>query len=293
MRGITMSLVQYEIEELSSFDDFAEAVTDLVGTTNDSSLVVFPELVTLGLATMHAGWTEEPRQVSFARVAEHTDAYLDLFSSLARANGQTIVGGSHLVGAPGGDLLNVGHVFQPDGSILRHVKTHIFPGEAEWHTIEGDLVDTVVDVGGVEVGLMICYESEVPEVASVLTRKGAELLVVPSFTFFEVGFNRVRSCLAARCIENQVYAAHCSTFSAGFGPMAPGYARSSVLGPCDEGTPVDGVFAEAAANRQEVLTCTLDLDLLSRLRAEGAAPTLADRARRGAMYRDHLEHLLP
>jgi predicted amidohydrolase len=289
---LTVSAVQFEVRELTSFDDFADDALAAVKEAAGSQIVVLPELTTLGLASIAEGWREEDPAVSFARLPEYTDDYVALFTAMARDNGQVIAAGSHLVDDSPRGLLNVAHVFFPDGQVLRRVKTHIFPGESAWRTGEGDVLDTF-EVDGVTVAVMVCYEAEVPEVATILARQSADVLLVPSYTFTESGFNRVRTCLAARCIENQVYAVHCSTFGTGEATLAPGWARSSALGPCDAGLPADGVLAEAPANEPAVLTHRFDLELLRELRENGHAPTVRDRARRADVYRRYGDLLWP
>lgn len=290
-RTLSVSAVQFEIEEMSSFDDFGHAATLAVEST-DTQVVMFPELTTLGLASIHPGWRDEDPAISFARIPEYTDRYRSMFAELAKKRDQVIVGGSHLVSDGPGRLLNIGHVFFPDGRLLTHTKTHIFPGERAWNTFEGDTVQTFT-VDGTTVGFLICYEAEVPEISTILTRAGAEVLLVPSYTFYESGFHRVRKTLAARCIENQVYAMHCSTYSVGTASLASAWAKSSALAPCDVGMPVDGVLAEAPQNVPTVLSNTFDLDLLEQVRSSGVAPTLHDRSRKQAMYADYAHFLWP
>jgi predicted amidohydrolase len=211
----------------------------------------------------------------------------------ARQRGQVILAGSHLVRNDAGDLLNVAHLFTPTGQMYTHEKTHIFPAEAEWGTGEGSTLEPI-DLGNVTVGIAICYEAEVPEVATVLARRGAELLLSPSYTFTEAGFYRVRHCLAARCIENQVYAVHAPVTGNVGAPLSPGWARASVLGPCDAGFPANGVFTEAPENVESVIRATLDLDALAENRRSGAATTFEDRKRRSALYRNSFhDELLP
>jgi predicted amidohydrolase len=143
---------------------------------------------------------------------------------------------------------------------------------------------TVLDLGVAIVGVNNCYENEIPECSEVLTEQGVELILAPSFTFTEHGFWRVRHCAAARCIENQVYAVHCSTGARPAGPLPGGWAQSSILSPCDAAWPANGVLAEAEPNQEQVVRATLDLDALHQNRETGAAPTYRDRRRRAEIY---------
>lgn len=289
-RSVTVSAVQFEMRQLDGFDAFAAQIRGLIEQTDGSDIVVFPELVTEPLFTAKPGWQSDSIS-ELGRISEYTDDYRGLFMELARARGQNILAGTHLV-RKGDQLLNTAFLFTPDGTEYRHEKTHIFPAEAEWGTGEGDLLEPI-DLGAVTVGIAVCYEAEIPEVSTVLSRRGAELLLIPSYTFTEAGFYRVRHTAAARCIENQVYAAHAPIAGFAGAPLSPGWARASILSPCDLGFPANGVVAEARTNVEDVITATLDLDLLAENRKTGAATTFHDRQRRNPLYRSFTTDLLP
>ncbi len=280
---LDVAAVQFEVRPLAGEDDFRAQVDACLDQARDAQLVVFPELMTTGFGTLAGGWRDRAPAAYFAEVPAHTDLYLDAFARAARERGQTILGGSHLLPAPDG-LRNVAHLFRPDGEIVRHEKTLLFPAERIRHTVEGDLLTTAV-VDGVTVGFATCYEAEIPEVTTELVARGADVLLVPSFTFTAAGFHRVRHCAAARCVENQVFAVHASTWASGMEPATTAFARSSVLAPCDVGFPPDGVLAEADENVGDVITARLDLAAMRTARLEGAAPTWSDRHRRADLFR--------
>lgn len=314
---LTVAAVQSELREVDGFPDFAEQMRGLLERTDGARLVVLPELCTASLFTARSGWREEP-VARLGRIADYTDDYCALFAELARERGQVIIAGSHLIRAAEGDgsgsisgsgsgpvdsadtaytaetggVRNTAFVFFPDGSVVRHTKTHIFPAESQWGTLEGDRLAPFW-VGEFGVGVSICYETEIPEIPTVLARQGADLVVSPSYTFTEAGFWRVRHCAQARAIENQVYVLHCPTVGDPGGPISPGWGRASVLSPCDTGFPANGVLAEAAANTEDVVTARLDLAALRENRRSGAATTQADRSRRADMYREYAGELLP
>jgi predicted amidohydrolase len=289
-RTLTVAAAQFEIREVRGFDEFAAQVAALLDRAPEADVVVLPELLTEALFTIEDGWRDHP-VAALGRIADHTDAYRTWFRERAVTTGQAILAGSHLV-RDGDRLLNTAHLFLPDGTLVTHAKTHIFPAEADWDTGEGDSF-TVAEINGVPVGIAVCYEAEIPEVTTILARRGAEVLLVPSYTFTEAGFYRVRHCTAARCIENQVYAVHCPTYAVGGGAIGPGWARASVLSPCDAGFPSDGVLAEAKENVEDVVVATLDLELLAENRLTGAATTHHDRRRRAPLYARHRAELLP
>ncbi len=289
-RTLTVSAVQFQLRPVASFEDFARQATGLLDQAPSSDVVVFPELFTEGLFAIQPRWQNEST-AQLVRIADYADAYRTLFGSAARSRGQAIVAGSTLEYTADG-VENVSYTFLPDGSEHRHVKSHIFPAEADWQTVEGSSLATF-SVAGVTAAVAICYEAEIPEVTTILSRMGAEIIFCPSYTFTEAGFWRVRHCAAARCIENQIYMVHCSTTGNVGEPLSPGWARSSILSPCDLAFPANGVIAEATTNVQQVITATVDFDLLHENRKSGAATTFTDRQRRAPMYRNYAPLLIP
>lgn len=288
---LRVAAVQFDLEPVARWADFADRVARRLDEAATADVVVFGECMTSGLAGTQPGWDERPAREAFAAVAGFTADYEAFFAAEAAARGQVIMAGSHFVEGPGG-LLNVAHIFTPEGKVQRHIKSHLFPAEWDYLSGEGEEI-TCVEVAGVTCGVLVCYEAEVPELATIYGRLGAELLLCPSYTFTVAGYYRVRNTLAARCIENQVYAVHCPVVGIGRGPISPAVGRASALGPCEQGLPDDGVLALGPQDTEGVMTVDFDLALLRELRHNGAAPTVRDRARKHAMYKRYAGQLWP
>jgi predicted amidohydrolase len=281
MRKIKISAVQYAINPIKSFDDFAAQVTQGVEKARGSDFVVFPELFTLQLITTFPGFQNFPLS-DLDKITEYTDRYMDLFQRLSVENKIYIIAGSHL--RKGGvHNHNTCHVFGPDGTLFQHQKSHLFPVERGINIHEGNSLE-VLELENVKLGVAICYEAEIPECTRILSLKGAEIVFCPSFTFSEHGFWRVRHCCQARCIENQIYMVHCCTIGDLNIPGLVGWGQSSILSPCDDPWTANGVVAEAEVNKEMVVTGEVDLDEIYVNREEGAAPTFRDRGRRAEMY---------
>lgn len=288
-REVTISACQYLVQPIRGFEDMAGRVRALLDKAAGSDIAVFPELFTIELFTTLRDWQKRPI-AELVLIDGFTDAYLDLFRTEARRRGQFIVGGSHLQKV-GDRYENIGHLFGPDGEHFQHTKTHIFPAEANWSTSEGDRMETY-QLPFAKVGFNICYEAEIPECSATLAEQGAEIVLCPSATFTEQGFWRVRHCAQSRCIENQIYWVHSCLGGQPGAPLPNGWARSSVLGPCDLAwkNPA-GIIAEAQANVETVATGTVNLDLLYENRASGAATTFKDRRRQAHLYRSWPSHI--
>ena len=133
------------------------------------------------------------------------------------------------------------------------------------------------DVG--KVGVLICYDSEFPELGRLLADQGMQILIVPYLTDTQNAYMRVRHCSQSRAIENECYVA--ITGSVGNLPQVENmdlqYSQSAVLTPCDFAFPSNGVKAEATPNTEMVLIADLDMELLSELHYHGAVRNLRDR----------------
>ncbi|QGR34828.1 amidohydrolase [Salmonella enterica] len=289
-REITVSACQYVINEITIFTDFANKVRAFLDKSKGSDLVIFPELFTIELFTTLKNWRQQPIS-ELVLIEQFTADYKELFHQEAKKRRQFIVSGSHLEMVTPGHYENIAHIWGPDDEHYCHTKTHIFPAESDWFTQEGEKM-TVFQLPFGTVGFNICYETEIPECASSLAEQGVELILTPSATFTEQGFWRVRHCAQSRCIENQVYLVHCCLGGQTGGPLPNGWARSSLLGPCD--LPWEnpaGIIAEAPTNQPAVITGKINLDLLYENRERGAATTFKDRRRKSKLYRLWPSHI--
>ena len=127
----------------------------------------------------------------------------------------------------------------------------------------GEPTPAVVEVGGVKVGLMTCYDLRFPELARLLVDAGAELLVVPAaWVAGERKVEHWRTLLRARAIENTVYVAAA-------GQPAPRYSGHSMLV-----DPLGDVLAEAG-DEAGLVAGVVDLARLAEARRTN--PSLANR----------------
>jgi predicted amidohydrolase len=282
-RLVRVTLCQLLTRAVRDFGEYKSHVLSLLNQCADADLVIFPEYATLELFTVSPDWQSRTFSNLGEELDQFTDDYRELFRTEAKARGQFILAGTHIMRLNEG-IYNVAHLFEPNGTLHLHAKTHIFPGEREWRSCEGNKMD-VITLPLATVGLNVCYELEIPECTKTLVDKGVQIVLSPSATFSEAGFWRVRHCAQARAIENQIYVAHCSIGGNLGAPMPNAWARSSVVGPCDFAwTNPAGVIAEADANVEQVIAASLDLDRLAENRISGSATTFKDRRRRADVY---------
>lgn len=271
-----VSAVQYHLHTIQNFAEFEEQVTHYVKTAQEfqADFILFPEFVTTQLMSIR----NDGRIPTIQDLPSYTEAYYDLFTSLAKQSGIHIIGGTHVV-QKGDRLYNVAHLFYPDGRIAEQAKLHLTPTEVtEWNLTPGDLVNVFETEKGT-IAMLTCYDIEFPEVVRMVRAKGADVIFCPSCTDDRHGFHRVRYSCHARTIENQVYVV--TTGTVGALPtvdfMRANFGQAAVLTPNDVPFPQHGIMVEGEINNDMIVTADLDLSLLYEVREHGSVTTWRDR----------------
>ena len=276
---VRVATVQYQQRRIRDFSEFATQVEYFVDIAADyrSDFVVFPELITLQLLSV-ANEKLEPAE-SMRTLTQYTQQVRDLVQQLAVKYNINIIGGSHPTQMEDGDIHNVCYVGLRDGSLHEREKLHPTPNERHWWKISGgDSAEAIATDCG-PIGVMICYDSEFPEMARHLVDQGAMILFVPYCTDVRQGHLRVRYSCQARAIENQVY-----VVTSGNVGNLPGvnnfdiqYAQSCIITPCDFPFAPEGIAADTTPNAEQVAFADLRLDDLVEARASGSVQNLRDR----------------
>lgn len=277
--AVRVATVQFQQRMIKSFDEFIHNIEYFVDICADyrSDFCVFPELFTLQLLAL-----EEKRlspSESIEALTRYTPRFVEALSQMAISYNINIIGGSHPTRTEDGEIQNVAYVFLRDGSVHPREKIHPTPNERHWWAIQGgEEVSTILTDCG-PIGVLICYDSEFPELSRRLADEGARILFVPFCTDSRQGYLRVRYCCHARAIENQLYVV--MSGNVGNLPnvenMDIQYAQSAILTPCDFPFARDGIAAEATENVETVTIADLDLTDLSWARAQGTVQNLRDR----------------
>lgn len=283
VEAIRITVVQYEMRAIRSFEEFAQQCDFFLDVASDykSDFILFPELFTTQLLSC-----VEPTRPGLAarRLADFTTDYLEFFSERAIKFNVNVIGGSHFV-LENDALYNVSYLFGRDGTIGKQYKIHVTPSERRWWGIEPGNKVEVFDTDCGKVAIQVCYDIEFPELTRIATSKGAELIFVPYNTDTRHGYQRVKTCAQARCVENQVYVA--ISGCTGNLPFVENadihYAQSGIYTPCDAEFARDGIAAECNPNVETVIIHDVDLELLRRYRLEGAVQNWNDR--RKDLYR--------
>ncbi|MGV2495590.1 GNAT family N-acetyltransferase [Pelagerythrobacter aerophilus] len=279
VEAVRVATCQLQARAVADYAEFHRAIEYFVDVASDyeSDFIVFPELFTLQLLSF------EEKQLSpveaIERLSEYTPRIKADISDMAMRYNINIVAGSHPTRMEDGDIHNVAYVCLRDGSVHEQEKIHPTPNERYWWNIRGgDSIDVIpTDVG--PIGVLICYDSEFPELARRLADEGARIIFVPFCTDSRQGYLRVRYCAQARAIENQCFVVLSGNVGnlPNVGNVDIQYAQSCILTPCDFPFARDGVAAEASENVETLTISDINLADLSWARAEGTVRNLADR----------------
>jgi len=278
-KTVRVSIVQYQQRRVESFEAFAHNVAYFVDVVADyrADFVVFPELFTLQLLSIDN--ERIPASEAIATLTRYTEPLKALLSRLAVRHNINIVGGSHPTRSESGEILNICYVCLRDGSVHEQVKIHPTPNERYWWTIEGgrSLETIMTDCG--PIGVLICYDSEFPELARHLVDQGAQILFVPFCTDERQSYLRVRYCAQARAVENQCYVVLAGNVGnlPNVDNMDIQYAQSCILTPCDMPFARDGIAADTTPNVEMVAFADLRMEDLATARRSGTVQNLRDR----------------
>jgi len=274
---IRLGLIQWQMRPYKNLDELlqhAEYFIDAVSGYR-SDFALFPEFFN---APLMADNNHMPESEAIRELAKHTDDIVKKFSEFSISYNINIITGS-MPEFRDGKLLNAGYLCRRDGTMERYEKLHVTPDEAKVWGMQGGNILKSFDTDCGKIGVLICYDSEFPELSRLLADDGMDILFVPFLTDTQNGYSRVRNCAQARAIENECYVAIAG--SVGNLPnvhnMDIQFAQSMVFTPCDFSFPTNGIKAEATPNTEMILIADVDIDLLRELHEFGAVRNLRDR----------------
>jgi deaminated glutathione amidase len=137
----------------------------------------------------------------------------DAFAELAWRRSITVVPCLVEATASPSRFRNTAVVIDPSGRLqAAYRKVHMFdvdvpdgPTDRESDTMEPGTSLSIASVGGLRVGLSICFDLRFPELYRALALAGANVLVVPSAFYEATGRAHWEVLLRARAIENHAY----------------------------------------------------------------------------------------
>ena len=227
-----------------------------------------PRLAGPGLAGPGLAGPDLEREL--ARAIDGAEAAIRAAASVARGTGVWLLAGS-LPMRTENAVRNRAILATPTGDVFladKHVMTRF--EDEEWR-IAGGNPPGVVDTPWGRVGVAICFDAEFPNLVRAQVEAGAFLILMPSCTDTEAGFERVRIAARARAMENQCYTALAPTVGAAPWSAALDMNRGQALicGPMDRGFPADGILAVSPVDTPGIATATLDPAALDAVRERG------------------------
>jgi predicted amidohydrolase len=220
-----------------------------------AGLLVAPEMFVTGYAIGD----------DVARLAEPADGdWADAVADIAERHALAIAYG--YPERDGDRVYNAAQLIGADGArLLSYRKTHLYGGFETDSFTPGDQPVVQAELGGLRVGLMVCYDVEFPENVRAHALAGTQLLLVPTALMHPAEVV-AESVVPVRAFENQIYIAYANRT----GPEGEFefVGLSALAGP-------DGTARARAGRGEELVVGDVDPEFLASSRE--ANPYLRDR----------------
>lgn len=164
-----------------------------IASRQAADVLVTPEMF---LSGYNIG-TDAVRRAARSLDGEHVERLAELTD---RAGVAAAVGLPEL---DGDQVFNSVVLMSSTGELLTsYRKTHLYGDLDASQFSAGDALGAVVELGGLQVALAICFDIEFPEVARTLTARGADAILVPTANWLDTVNTRL---VPARAEENGTY----------------------------------------------------------------------------------------
>ncbi len=280
---IRLGVVQWQMRTLTSVEELlkhAEFFIDAIAGYQ-ADFVLFPEYMSAPLMGL---FNDKNPPDAIRALAGFSREIRNGLLNMAMSYNINIIAGS-LPEYSSHELYNVSWLLRRNGTFEAQYKIHATVDEVTCWGVQGGDALKVFDTDCGKIAILICFDSEFPELARLATIQGAQLLFVPFWTDTKNAYQRVRYCSQARAIENECFVA--ITGSVGNLPNAENmdiqYAQAAIFSPSDFSFPHDAILAEATPNTEMTLIADVNLELLRQVRTRGAVRNLANR--RTDLYR--------
>lgn len=215
-----------------------------------AQLLIAPELALSG----YGAGTDFPALATPAH-----GEFTDRLSAIATKHGLAIVAGfaekTHAA------IFNSAFFTDGKGQTAVYRKCNLYGSyERQWFRSE-EPREVLIDLGGLRIGMLICYDVEFPENVRRLAKAGADLVVVP--TALPAGASGefiATHIIRARAFENQIFVAYINHCGAD--------ALFSYAGRSQIAAPDGGLLAKAAAEGEQMIFADIDPFAYRQSRAE-------------------------
>ncbi len=251
--SFTVAAVQMHSELGNLAGNLEKALSGIDKSAQEgASLVCLPEL-------FNTGYLLEPHRPY--QLSEPIDGYtVNRIQEAARRHRMIILAPIAERAEVAGVVYNTAVLISETGEILGYTRKNYRWGEEKLYYRQGQGYPVFKTCLG-KIGILICYDAELPEPARLLALKGAELLLVPS-VWSKVGERRWDIQLPARAVDNLYFVVGANVV--GEKPCG----KSKIINPWGE------ILAEANRDQEIVLTAPIDYQELIKARRE--VPYLTD-----------------
>jgi predicted amidohydrolase len=263
----------YPIDWHDCWASYAEKITRWVADAayNGADLLAFPEYGAMELASLAgsnvAGNLEQSMQAVDALLPKANA----LYARLSTQHNVHILGASAPCYDGNTRPSNRAMFFAPGGTSAYQDKQIMTRFERDPMDVRTGGPLTVFDTALGKIGVIICYDSEFPNLARALVEAGVQILLAPSCTSSLAGYWRVRIGAMARALESQCIVVHSPT--TGAAPWNPAVdaniGAAAIYGPPDMGFPDTGVLAEGVLNEPAWVYADVSLEAIRAVRADG------------------------
>lgn len=146
---------------------------------------------------------------------------------------------------------NTAILVTPKGKTFSYRKTHLFDREKLFFT-PGDKNYAVHNVGGVRIGMMVCFDWAFPEVTRILALKGAQVICHPSNLIMPY----CQDAMKTRSIENRVFTVTANRI----GAEKRGIVSVTFTGNSQIVDPAGNVLANAGDRSESLKTVDVQLE---------------------------------
>ncbi|MEG6614997.1 nitrilase family protein [Peptococcaceae bacterium 1198_IL3148] len=217
------------------------------------AIICFPELAVVGYSREKAALYQES-------IPGDSSAYL---SELARRYNIVILTGIAEKSAVPTKPYITHLVIFPDGRVEKYRKTHLGSSEKPYFTAGNQLSTFATE--SAQFGVQICWDLHFPEVSTIMSLEGAEIIFAPHASPCIAGDRKAMwlKYLTARAYDNTVYVATCNLVGDnGYGHQFSGGAM--VI------DPKGNVIAEDFNNQESMLVVNLDAEAINKIRYQKA-----------------------
>jgi predicted amidohydrolase len=227
----------------------------------EADLVVLPELC-------HSGYVFRSR----AELDQLSEPIPDgptsrMLAEDARTRRRVVVAG--ICERDGDTFYNSAAVFGPKGLAGVYRKVHLFKDEKLWFA-PGDRPFQVLEIAGMRLGVLVCFDWRFPEAARVLALAGVEVIAHPS----NLVLPYCQEVMRARCIENRIFAVTANRVGT---DTRPDGASETFTGQSQVVDPEGEVLVRAPASGETEAMVTVDLTRAHEKQINGRNHLFADR----------------